>query len=291
MERAKAAYLEILRRYRIPASKNLINLITKAINQNWGTTLFIARLRHTPEYREQFPGLRFDPTLTEASYNARYFQYRNLARSIGETLDRKTFAKILKRGITPELFETRIKAIQSVETWGPMWQGFQEALAARGITPPQNKQDLVKFVMRLGDKRWEKVWQETQVTTNLERVAGIDVGDKVPGWAPSQYAIDRKDLLAIINSVESLNPGFEVESISGQQWRDIGARLRQFDPSYLKRNGIETKDIIEMELGGPRAAAIASKADRVLKTQQAFAEDRATPQQPLGAQEKVPNSY
>jgi hypothetical protein len=77
--------------------------------------------------------------------------------------------------------------------------------------------------------------------------------------------------------VESLTPGFEVENITGQQWRDIGARLRQFKPSYLAAQGVSGKDLLEMELGGPRAAAIAEKADRILKQQEAFYQQRALP--------------
>jgi len=274
-ERAIAAYQEVLRRWGIPVTKNLTNLIVKAVNENWGTTLFVSRLRHTPEYREMFPGLVYSTGMTEASYNAQYQSFRTLAKSLGENLTRAMFGKMLRRGVTPELYRDRVAALQSVEKWSPLWVGFSEALAARGIEGPKNKQDLVRFAMRLGPKVWEKVWQEAAVTTALERVAGIDVGDPVKGWGPSDYQITRGDMLTIIKNVEALNPGLEVEGISGQQWADIGSKLRSLGVSYLRQYGVTTKDYLEMALGGPKAAAIAEKVDRIAKTQQAATEPRA----------------
>jgi hypothetical protein len=277
-----AAYQEVLRRWGIPATKNLINLMTKAINQFWGTQLFISHLRHTPEYRMKFPGIKFgDATRTEAAYNAAYVQYRQAATSVGERLDRKTFAKMLKRGTTVQEFTTRVEAIHSIEANSALMNAFRETLAANGLAKKAeniSKGDLVKFVSRLGDPRWEKLWQETIVPMQVERIAGLQVGDPPKGWAATEgLSITRNDLLTVINQVESLTPGFEVENITGQQWRDIGARLRQFKPSYLAAQGVTAKDLLEMELGGPRAAAIAERGDRILKQQEAFFQARALP--------------
>lgn len=296
-----AAYREVLRRWGIPATKNLINLMTKAINQMWGTTLFIDHLRHTPEYRAKFPGIKYSAGMTEAQYNAQYASFRSQARSIGVTLDRKTFAKMVKRGVSPQEYQDRIAAINSINSWGPLMGYFRESLAANGYVNKATdvtKGNLVKFAMRLGDPKWEQLWEQTIIQAQVERIAGITVGDAPKGWGEGgQYHIDRNDLFSIVKQVEALTPGFEVENITGQQWRDIGARVRKFDPKFLRAYGLEEKDLIEMELGGPRAAEIAERADRILATQEAVQDPRALPQQAqavgstTAARNEQPQSY
>ena len=294
---AEAAFREVLRRWGIPASKNMMNLIQKAIKLGWSSTLFVDHLRHTPDYHAMYPGMHYGSGMTEAAYNSQYQQYREQAKLIGETLSRKTFARALKNGVTPEEFAGRAKAIDSITKWAPMMEGFKEALAANGyVDKAKNitQASLMKFAMGLGPVKWEALWQETVVGVNLERVAGITVGAPPKGWGindPNKLgggspqsnvdhdfmAITRNDMLTVINQVESLTPGFEVEDVTGQQWRDIGTRMRQFKGSYLAKYGITAKDLLEMELGGPRAAVIADKSQRILKEQEAFNDPRAVP--------------
>ena len=295
---AEAAFREVLRRWGIPASKNVMNLIQKAIKLGWGSTLFVDHLRHTPEYHDKFPGLHYGEGMTEATYNAQYTAYRQQAKLIGENLTRKTFARALKNGVTPEEFSARAKAIDSINKWDPMMQGFKEVLAANGYVDKAanvTKESLMKMAMGLGPQKWEALWQETVVGMNIERVAGITVGTPPKGWGdpndPNSRGggsmqsnvdhdfmhITRAEMLTLINQVESITPGFEVEDISGQQWRDIGVRMRQFKGQYLAKYGISAKDLLEMELGGPRAAVLADKSQRILKEQEAFGDPRATP--------------
>jgi hypothetical protein len=270
-----------------------MNLIQKAVKQGWNSTLFIDHLRHTPDYHTKFPGMRYGSGMTEASYNAQYVAYKQQAKLIGENLSRNTFARALKNGVTPEEFAGRAKAIDSILKWSPMMEGFKEVLAANGMVDKAanvTQASLMKMAMGLGPKKWEELWQETVVGVNLERVAGITVGEPPKGWGTSpgggspQSNVDhdfmrmtRQDMLTIINQVESLTPGFEVENVSGQQWRDIGMRMRQFKGQYLAKYGISAKDLLEMELGGPRAAVIADKSQRILKEQEAFNDPRAVP--------------
>lgn len=294
---AYSAFREILRRWGLRPTKNLLNLMQKAFVSKWNQTQFVDHLRHTPEYHAKFPGLRYGDGMTEASYNSQYKAYRDAANNIGEPFSRKQFAKALKNGVEPDEFQQRMQAIDLLDKWGPQMEGFKEVLVARGEVASVNdvtKGELMKLVMGIGEKKWEKIWQETVVTMNLERVAGITVGKPPQGWGvrnPNKLGggspassidqdwmhISRKDMLTIINQVESMSPGTEVENISGQQWRDIGLRMRQFDHQYLAKYGITAKDLLEMELGGPRASAIADKSQRILKEQEAFYEPRAVP--------------
>lgn len=291
--KAEAAFREVLRRWGIPASKNLMNLIQKAIKLGWDSTLFVDHLRHTPDYHEKFPGMRYGTGMTEATYNAQYNSYREQAKLIGEELSRKTFARALKNGVTPEEFAGRAKAIDSIVKWAPMMEGFKETLAANGYVDKAaniTQESLMKFAMGLGPVKWEALWQETVVGVNMERVAGITIGTPPKGWGKSPGGgsplasddhnfmhMTRDDMLTIINQVESTTPGFEVENVTGQQWRDIGARMRQFKGQYLAKYGITAKDLVEMELGGPRAAVIADKSQRIIKEQDAADQPRAVP--------------
>lgn len=277
MENARASFRELLRRWGLTASKNLLNLIEKATQNGWNTTIFLDRVRHTPEYAQKYPGIQWKDGMTEGAYLSEYNQYKNVAQQAGVNFSRDDFAKTLKRGVGPEEFTDRVTAIQSIDRWAPMWQYFSETLAARGLGPPKglSKKQLADFVMKLGPKQWEKVYDETFLTAGLERVAGIQVGkDYVPGQT-TPYSIGREDILNIVKQVEALSMGgFDPAKLD---FAKIGEHLRQFKPEYLQRYDITTKDIVELELGGPRAATIAEKAQRVLKTQEAFYQPRATP--------------
>jgi hypothetical protein len=278
MDNARAAFREMLRRWGLPPSKNLLNLIERATQQGWNSSLFIDRLRHTKDYVQKYPGIQWKQGMTEGTYTSEFNQYKNIAAQAGVQFGRLDFAKALKRGVTPDLFQERVAAIKSIDRWGPMWQTFSDVLAARGLGPPKglSKQNLADFVMHLGPKKWEKVYDETFLTAGLERVAGIQVGkDPIPGQ-DTPYGITRGDMLDIIKQVESLSMGsFDPAKLD---FAKIGADLRKFKPEYLARYGLTPRDIVEVELGGPRAADIAVKAQRIISTQEAATQPTATPQ-------------
>lgn len=296
-EAAYDAFREVLRRWGIPVSKNMDNLIQKAVKQGWNTTLFVDRLRHTPDYHEKFVGIRYNEGMTEATYNAEYKSYRDQAKLVGENLSRKTFARALKNGVKGQEFQARVQAVDSMTTWSPMLEQFKQTLADNGLVDKAahvTQGNLMKMVMGLGPKKWEDLWQQTVVEVNLERIAGVTVGTPPKGWGtndPNKFGggspqasvdqdwmhVSKQDMLTIINQVESTSPGTEVESITGQQWRDIGARMRQFKGQFLAKYGITAKDLLEMELGGPRAAVIADKSQKILAEQDAYNQPRATP--------------
>ena len=301
MQRLRASFMEILRRWGIKPDKNLLNLVERGIRGMWTTTQFMGYVRETPEYRQQFRGMRWRQGMTEGQYNALFARYKERAGDIGENLTRKEFAKLLKRGVDFDEFSDRVDALNAITEYGPMWKQFLQVLQLQGVPIPKDgvlqKKELQKFIMGLGDQKWEEIYEETVLTTNLEKVAGVEViapraGEKA---TPDTYGIMRQDLLAIIKQVEALTPGFELESLTSQDWAQIGKNLRQYSIEYLNRYGITTKDLLEMELGGPNAAKIAERAERLLKTQEAFKEPRAVPQWTMGIgkpqdEEELPQS-
>ena len=278
--RLRASFRDVLRRWGLSLSKNLLNLIEKGVRGLWSTTQFIDQLRHTPDYRQKFTGIRWKDGMTEGTYLATFAQYQEKARDIGETITKQDFAKMLKRGLTFEEFSDRIDAIHSMMQYAPFWAQFQQTLELRGTDVPGGKltqRDLVKFAMGLGPLVWEGIYQEAYVTTQLERVAGVEVTAARAGETATAdaYGLTREQLLDIIRQAEALSPGFEVEKLTGQDYAEIGSGLRELDMRYMQRYGLTTADYIKMRFGGPGASEIAEKAERVLATQEAFFAPRA----------------
>src|SRR3990167_345124 len=275
--RLQASYREILRRWGFRPDKNLMNLMERGVRSQWTTTQFIDMLRQTPEYRQQFRGIKWRQGMTEGQYLSTYSQYKARAQDIGEKLSKKEFARALRQGKSFDEFSATIEAINSIEAYAPFWTQFQQVLELRGVAVPGQKltkAELVKFAMGLGSKKWETIFQEAMITTKLERVDGVQVVAPRAGETatPDRYDITRKQMLEVVRQAEALNPGFEIERLTGKDWADIGGRLRQYSINYLQRYGMTTKDILEIEFGGPNAAQLADKGKRILATQAAFLE-------------------
>lgn len=299
MEALRRSYLELLRRWGLRQTKNLLNLVERAMRGQWSSTQFQSYVRQTPEYKQSFKGIRWKTGMTEGQYLSTFAQYNARAQDIGETLTRREFGKLLKRGVSFDEFSDRVDALNAIEEYGPMWAQFQQVLELNGVNVPGkklSKKELQKFIMGMGPAKWEALYEETLITTNLERVAGVQVVATRAGEVavPDSYEVTRQDLLDIIKQVEALTPGFELESLSSRDWAGIGKNIRQYSINYLQRYGLTTRDLLEMELGGPKAAKIAERADRLLKTQEAFTEPRAIPQSAMQVgrpqEEELPQS-
>jgi hypothetical protein len=301
LARLRSSYEEILRRWGLKADKNLLNLIEKGVRGQWSSTQFVSYLRQTPEYRQHFRGLQWRTGMSEAQYNSTFAQYKARAQDIGERLSRKEFALALKQGLTFDEYSDRVDAVSRLTTYAPFWTQFQQVLELRGTNVPGEKltkKEMVKFVMGLGPKKWENLLQETILTAQLERVAGIQVVARQAGETPTpdSYEVTREDILGILKRVEALNPGMELEELGGQDFAELGSFVRQHSISYMQRYGLTTADLITARLGGPRAAEINERAERVRATQEAFLEPRAVSQVPVQraqqaeAEEELPQS-
>ena len=272
-----ASYEEILRRWGIKANKNLMNLIERGVRSRWSSTQFVNMLRQTPEYRQQFRGITWRTGMTEGQYLSTYAQYKERAQDIGERLSRKEFAILLKKGKTFEEFSDQIDAAEMIDQYGPLWDQFRQALELRGINVPGkklSKKELAKFIMGLGDKKWEQVWQEAYLTTQLEQVAGVQVVAPRAGEVstPDSYELTRTMLLGIIKEAEALNPGFQVEKLTGEQVAALGEGLKGHSIEYMRRYGLTTSDYFRGAFGGRGATEIREKSKRILATQEAFVE-------------------
>ena len=293
MARLRTTYEEVLRRWGMKADKNLLNLIERGVRGQWSTTQFMNFLRQTPQYRQHFRGIQWRVGMTEGQYNSTFAQYRDRAADIGERLSRKEFALALRKGKSYEEFSDTINAIQSLSTYAPFWTQFQQELELRGVDVPGKKLtkgEMVKFIMGLGPKKWETLFQEVYITTQLEKVAGIQVVARRAGEvaAPDSYDITRGDITKIIRQVEALNPGRELEELGGVDFAEIGSFVKQHSIAYLQRYGLGVADLISSKLGGVGAADTAEKSRRILATQEAFNEPRAVATGALTAAEDRP---
>jgi len=280
MANMRASFADILRRWGIPVSKNLSNLIERAVRSQWNSALFIDNLRHTQEYRTKFKGIQWKTGMSEATYLSQFAQYKARAQDIGVKITRDMFAKMVKRGVSFEEYSARIDALAAIKAYAPFFEQFGQTLEMRGVGVPGanlSKSELTKFLLGLGSKQWEQTFQEMAVTVGLEQVAGINVIEKRQGeaFSDSPFEIGRQEMLKLIKNAEALNPGFEVEKLTGQDWAAIGEELGRYKPEYLKRYGLDAADLLTIKFGGPKAAALAERANRVLATQEAWSEPRA----------------
>src|SRR3990167_9186742 len=155
LARLRASYREILRRWGFRPNKNLLNLMERGLRSQWSTTQFTDMLRQTPEYHQQFRGIRWRQGMTEGQYLSTYSQYKARAQDIGEKLSKKEFARALRQGKSFDEFSATIEAINSIEAYAPFWTQFQQVLELRGVAVPGQKltkAELVKFAMGLGSK-------------------------------------------------------------------------------------------------------------------------------------------
>ena len=277
------SYLEVLRRWGLRPSKNLLNLIDRGIKGAWSTTMFISMVRHTRDYHDKFAGISWGTGMSEASYNSQYAQFKNRAKDIGISLSRQVFGRMLHKGLDFEEYSERVDALGAIRENPMMWEAFMNVLQERGIPLPTGKgkkKSLVQFINGRGSKAWEQVWQETFLTANLEAAAGINVidSDETSG-GEGALEIARGQLLKIIKGVEGLSGGKLDLEKANIDFGALGADLRKYDFNYLKKYGLSYADLIQAKLGGPGAADIIARADRVQAEKEAFGQPRALPSQ------------
>jgi hypothetical protein len=278
----RSSFLEVLRSWGIGITPNLDKLVNRGVNAQWSTTTFLQYLRKTNEYGEQFPGIQWKRGMTEATYNMQFDAYFNLGQDVGYKLDRDAFGFLLKKGVEPTEYQARIQAIDRIDQYRPLFNQFEEVLRLRGLLRPKEqlkKKDLADFVMGVGSKQWEAVWEEASFSEGLEN-AGFFIqtkgGKKFVG--NEEFGIGRKALLRTIRAIEST--GVQVESATTQDFVELAALVETAFPlSQIYKSGIKKTDLIQLKFGGPKAPQVALRVQRLLNTHAAFEdEERATGQ-------------
>lgn len=270
----RSNYMEILRSWGIPAD-DVGNLVDSAVSNEWSTLQFMQAVRRTKAYKQNFSGIASQPGMSEGSYLAQYRQYKALAQDIGKKLTRQQFGALLKGGVDYKEWNFRVQGVQRVQQNQAVFKWYRQELIKSGELKKGQGLPFKKMweiTTKLNSVDFERVYERAWLQGNLQKI-GFDL-TKAGG-----RDISRKRLLSLIRQYESGTPGAEVEAFGAQQFQELAEQIRTTIPaSQLYGYGISKADLLEMKLGGRRAASIAERAQRALNQAKAESEDKVTAQ-------------
>jgi hypothetical protein len=240
------------------------DLIDQAVRNNWTTDELLAAIYGSPQFAQMFPGIfRPDGSLRmpPGEYRQLIDMYRSQARLYGYTdLTDAQIGQLIAGDVSVQEFTDRLEAVRRISEFKPAFEEFKQVLRARGISTAglESDKDLVRFMLGQAPKQFYQIWEETAVGT-AARMAGVKMGAK------AQQHIAR------------LTPGISSEAELQRQMQELARHIRTTLPlSKIQKMGLTKKDLITLEFGGPNQAKIFEKAQRILATQQAFAEREPT---------------
>lgn len=255
-----AEYAEILRAWGLNVSQNLNKLMHHGAKKEWTTTQFVQQLRRTRDYKQQFVGIKWQEGMTESQYNAEYMAFLREADDLGKKLSRQDYGSILRSGMDFEEFQARTTVLRDLRDNPELKRMFEKVLHARGMLGPQknlSKKNMWDIMTGTGDPRWEAAWQEAAITFQLQRI-GLKTSQK------KKLGFTRKDLLELIEYAEA--GGIEVEQLGPDFYMQLSEKIRKLVPeSRYSGLHISERDLLELELGGPRAPKIAARVDKIVK--------------------------
>lgn len=238
------------------------NLIDQAVREGWTAPEFEAAVYQSQEFRQMFPGIfRSDGSLrmTASEYREMSDSYRSIARTYGFRVNDARIGKLISGDVSIDEFTDRAEAIQRVSDFKPAFEQFRQALRARGISTAglDTDQDIANFILGKGPELFYKIWEETSVGT-AAKMAGINLGGK------------------ITKQIARRTPGVLSEAEMQAQMQDLARHIKTTLPmSKIQKMGLSKKDLVQLEFGGPRQAEIKQKAERILKSHEAFFQSRS----------------
>jgi len=284
-QRMSVQYKQYLSQFGL-SGDNLSTLIDEAVNKNYSSEEFLYYLRQTPEYRQRFAGI-YDPKtgqlrMDEASYINLENSLKQLGKQYGYGVSHHDVAVAINKGITPDLYEQRLKALQRLHEYQPSMASFRATLAARGLVDGNKdftRAEMENFVTGMANPKWYQVWQETQGRT-AAFVAGLTVG----GGKDQYTSIARSDIMRVLKTL----PGEQTEAELQQYFNRIAQQFATVLPmDEAKMFGVNKQTIEKATIGGKGAQQAAIKVERAQGTQQAFTTgQRAT--SAYGAEDKGP---
>lgn len=277
------SYEALLAEWGIEMTGNLQNLLRDAVESGYSETEFTYFLRQTEEYRKRFRGIfkkNGDIRMSEAEYLNFEYNLETLGKQYGYKIETGDVGRALRKGITLEGYEDRLSALQRMREYEPSMKNFQAVLKARGLLPKGardwTKQEQFDFITGQSNPQFYRVWEEASAAT-AAHLAGIDVlygkeAKKEPGGV-GYTDIRRGLLLQIIKSM----PGYQTEAELAQGMEELGYNLLKVLPlSEARSFGLTKQDIVRATFGGKNAARAEQKLERVVRTHEAFQEDRAS---------------
>lgn len=274
-ERNAVSYRGVLQNYGIPLTPNTRQLINEAIRNGYSGDEFLYFLRQTKEYHQEFPGI-FDRNgelrMSEQEYISLQNTLETLGKQYGYQVKPEDVAQTLRKGITAEDFEDRLRGLQRVNEYGPAMKEFRDTLAARGIIPKGKeltRREMYDFVTERAPQSWYKIWEEASA-----RSAAVTAGLDVKRHAGNQYLdISRQQILNLIHRIPGQQSEGDLVDTLSQVADDFLAYLPE---SKIRGYGLSRRDILAARTGGHGAAEARAKIERLRKEIEAGYKPEAT---------------
>ena len=186
--------------------------------------------------------------------------YRGIARVYGFRVNDARIGRLISGNVSASEFTDRAEAIQRVSDFKPAFEQFKQALRARGISTAglDSDQDIANFILGKGPELFYKIWEETSVGT-AAKMAGINLGGQ------------------ITKSIARRTPGVLSEAEMQAQMQQLAQNIKTTLPmSKIQKMGLSKKDLVTLEFGGKNQAEIRQKAERIVKSHEAFFAQRPT---------------
>lgn len=255
-------YNAILQGMGIPPG-TFTDLINQAVLENWSEDEILARIYVTPEFHNMFPGIfREDGSMrfSAAEYRSISDNYKSIARDYGVTgLSTGQISKLIGGNVSIHEFQTRMSAVQRYEEYKPALNAYRDILKAQGIDTSAIEGDagLLKFVLGQSPKEFYTNYEQTNVLTQ----------------ARAQGFVGKERGVGMAQRIAALTPGISTEQELQEHFATLATQAKTVVPaSQWARNGITKNDLVQLEFGGPRRAAIAERVTDVMKQKQAFDE-------------------
>ncbi len=250
---ARASFDELLRSWGIPLTPAVDQFVAQAAQKQMSGDAFMAAIRKTKAYARAFPGI-MQPNgvlrMSEAEYQAGFEAVQEYGNSIGRVMNKAEFAMALKNGNSVAEVKQKWGAIDSLLTNGAILDQFVKYRQSQGLSAPENREDMLKFVMGLGPREWE-VGYDQAVAGARAKTAGL------------RMSFD--DIKQVIGAIETSGLG-DIQDITPEVYAKVRDNLRHV--GTMKQYGIKDKDAVLAAFG------IGEKRDLVndvVKNAEAFA--------------------
>lgn len=269
-QNAMATYTAEVNNWGIQTNNNITQLEHQAAQGGWNNARFLAELQKTPEFQARFPGIvgaQGGLKMSPAQYIQNEKAYKAAGAQSGINIGDKKLAFLFQNNVSPTEFQARAAAISTIRTNGDMFKAFGQQLNQMGLAPRGglSTQDVFKFVLGQGNQQWYKVWNDASSRYAGEQ-AGIHFGNPGQGYTNlGQGVVDKVG-----------QKGLSATDLQ-TKYADLANKLQTtFPQSQIQNMGLTKKDLVQLEFGGPRQAAIAKKVQQITDNEAAFNQNQTT---------------
>lgn len=252
------------------------NMLEKAVRLNWNDSELLLNIYGSKQFHQLFPGIfRPDGSLKMSPYEYRQMadEFKSQARLYGiSNISRAHIGQLIKNDVSMQEFADRMTAIQRVSEFKPAFDQFKAIAKDMGFATKglDTDKDALNFLLGKSDKKFYDLWDRISVGTAASQ-AGFDLG------------------LKGIKDIAKRVPGQANEAEIQGRFANLAQQMRTLMPlSQIGKYGLTKQDLIDLEFGGPKQAAIAEKVDTIIRNRQAFNQSgRATQQIGVPGQQRA----